>query len=123
MSAFSNTNQISANTGRDTDQYFTNLIGQAVDINLAEDNAITAFFEKRSDNKIAAKGLAAAFIISCRTRDIDPMSALDSLKNTDAGKLDMYTATILNLTRVGTSMLGLVNRPAISPYVTRSIVA
>lgn len=123
MSTVSNLNQISTNPGRNTDQYFTNLIQDSVDINLAEDQTITAFFEKRTGNKISARGLAAAFIISCRTRNIDPMSALDSLKNSDTTKIDIYAATILNLTRVGTSVLGLVNRPAISPYVIRSIVA
>lgn len=123
MSNVSNINQISTNPGRDTDLYFTNLIEQAVDINLASDDAITAFFEKRTGSKIAARGLAGAFIISCRTRDIDPMSALDTFKNTDVDKLDVYAATILNLTRVGTSMLGVVNRPAVSSYIVRSIVA
>jgi hypothetical protein len=123
MSSISNLNEISTNPGRDTDLYFTNLIEQAVDIGLADNDSITAFFEKRTGSKIAAKGLAGAFIISCRTRDIDVMSALDTLKNTDASKLDVYSATILNLTRAGTSMLGVINRPAVSPYTTRSIVA
>jgi hypothetical protein len=123
MSSISNLNNISANPGRDTDLYFTNLIDQAVDIGLANDDAITAFFEKRTGSKIAARGLAGAFIISCRTRDIDVMSALDTLKNTDVSKLDVYSATILNLTRAGTSMLGVINRPAVSPYTTRSIMA
>lgn len=123
MSQVSNLNEISLDTGRDTDQYFTNLISEAVTISIPEDHAITAFFEKRTGSKIAARGMAAAFIISCRSRNIEPMQALDSLRKTDIGSLDVYTATILNLTRVGTSMLGVVNRPSVSPYTTRSIVA
>jgi hypothetical protein len=50
------------------------------------------------------------------------MNALDEFLKIPLGELNTYTALFLNFERVGTSYLGLKNRPQQSKYVTRAIL-
>jgi hypothetical protein len=50
------------------------------------------------------------------------MSALDEFKKIPLGELNTYTTLFLNFERVGTSFLGLKNRPQQNKYVARAIL-
>ncbi len=86
------------------------------------DAAIIAFFETVADNKESARALASAVLYTALKQGMNPMSVLDEFKKLPPGELNTYTALFLNTERVGTSFLGLKNRPVQNKYVTRAIV-
>lgn len=114
-----NTNSVSP---ADPDVYFNNFFNFPIEVSTNVDTAIIAHFEQIADNKESAKALASAVIYTAIKQGIDPMSALDEFKKIPLGELTTYTALFLNFERVGTSFLGLKNRPVQNKYVTRSIL-
>lgn len=107
---------------QDTNSYFNNFFNYPVEISSNVDSAIVAHFEQIADNKEAARALASAVIYTAVKQGINPMSALDEFKKIPPGELSTYTALFLNFERVGTSFLGLKNRPSQNKYVTRAIL-
>ena len=79
-------------------------------------------FEQIADNKESARALASAVIYTAIKQGINPMSALDEFRKVPLGDLNTYTALFLNFERIGTSFLGIKNRPQTSKYVTRAIL-
>jgi len=118
-----NLDSVNINSVNDTAKFFNNIFDQEIAISSEVDQAVLAFFEKKTGNKTSAKSLASALLLTCLSRGIDPMSVLDRYSSLETGNLDVYTAMILNLSRVNTSVLGVVNLPPVSPYVTRTIIA
>lgn len=106
----------------DTDKYFNNFFNFPIEVSSNIDAAIVAHFEQITENKESAKALASAVIYTAIKQGIDPMSALDEFKKIPIGELNTYTALFLNFERIGTSFLGLKNRPAQNKYVTRAIL-
>lgn len=123
MSKNFNINSVDINTTNNTAEFFNNIFDQEINISSEVDQAVVAFFEKRTGNKTSAKSLAGALLLTCLSRGIDPMSVLKRYSDLEYGNLDVYTAMILNLSRVNTSVLGVVNLPPVSPYITRTIIA
>lgn len=87
------------------------------------DDAIIAIFQRITDNKNSAKSLAAAVIMTCTAQGINPMSTMTEFSNMESTQLSQYLTMFLNLSRVGTSFLGINNRPVASKYITRMIKA
>ena len=114
-----NTNAISP---PDPDKFFNNFFEYPIEVTSNIDAAIIAYFEQIADNKDSARALASAVIYTAIKQGINPMSALDEFKKIPAGDLSVYTALFLNFERVGTSFLGLKNRPIQNKYVTRAIL-
>jgi hypothetical protein len=104
------------------DSYFNNYFNFPIEVSTNIDAAIIAHFEQITDNKESAKALASAVIYTSIKQGINPMSTLDEFKKIPAGDLDTYTALFLNYERIGTSFLGLKNRPVQNKYVTRAIL-
>lgn len=121
------TNLKSVNTNAinppNTDSYFNNFFNFPIEFNSDVDSAVTAFFETITDNKQSARELASAVLYTALKQGMNPMSVLDEFKKLPPGDLNTYTALFLNTERVGTSFLGLKNRPAQNKYVTRAIVS
>jgi hypothetical protein len=118
-----NINDINLDTINDTTGFFNNIFDQQISVSSEVDQSVLAFFEKKTGSKTSAKGLAGALLYTCLSRGIDPMTVLDRYQNLNENNLDVYTAMILNLSRVSTSVLGVVNVPTVSPYITRTIIA
>jgi hypothetical protein len=104
------------------DNFFNNYFNFPLEVSSNVDAAIVAHFEQITDNKEAARALASAVIYTAVKQGLNPMSALDDFKKIPLGDLNTYTALFLNFERVGTSFLGLKNRPQQSKYVTRAIL-
>ena len=105
-----------------TDKFFNNFFNFPVEVSSNIDSAIVAHFEQITDNKESARALASAVIYTAIKQGINPMNALDEFTKIAPGDLNTYTALFLNFERVGTSYLGLKNRPQQSKYVTRAIL-
>lgn len=118
-----NIESINLDTINDSSQYFSNIFDQQINVTPEVDQAVLAFFERRSDNINAAKSMASAVILSALDKGLNPMEILDRINSLDSVEIDVYTAMILNLSRVNTSVLGVVNTPPVSEYVTRTILA
>jgi hypothetical protein len=53
---------------------------------------------------------------------VSPMEILDRFKDMSQEEITGFAAMFLNLNRVGTSYLGISNRPKTNKYVQRSIL-
>ena len=104
------------------DKFFNNYFEFPISVSTNVDAAIVAHFEQIADNKESARALASAVIYTAIKQGIDPMSALDEFKKIPLGELNTYTALFLNFERIGTSFLGVKNRPQQNKYVTRAIL-
>lgn len=105
-----------------TTDYFENFFGQRIAISENELNAIVGYFQKKTTNKQAADALALAVISGSVEQDLPPMEILDQFKRLPQDQIDTYLAYFLNLSRYPTSLVGLSNVPAVSKYVSRSIL-
>lgn len=119
-----NINRINTNAVNppNPDKFFNNFFNFPIEVSSNVDAAIVAYFEQVADNKESARALASAVIYTAIKQGINPMSALDEFRRIPAGDLNAYTALFLNFERVGTSFLGLKNRPLQNKYVTRCIL-
>lgn len=122
MSKISNISAINLGVQNNTTEFFNNFFDQELLINAADDQAIVAFFEKRTEGKIAAKMMAGALILTCASRGLEPIAVLDNISSLDTLEFNTYMAMIFNLSRVNTSKMGVLTQPRISKYVSRAIL-
>lgn len=122
MSKFSNITPINLDIKDNTSEFFNNFFDQELLINAATDQAIIAFFEKRSDNKTAAKMMAGALILTCASRGLEPIAVLDNISSLDKLEFNTYMAMIFNLSRANTSKMGVLTQPRVSKYISRAIL-
>lgn len=105
-----------------TDKFFNNFFNFPIEVSSNIDAAIVAYFEQVADNKESARAMASAVIYTAIKQGVTPMSVLDEFKKVPLGDLNAYTALFLNFERIGTSFLGLKNRPMQNKYITRAIL-
>lgn len=108
---------------RDVQKYFNNFFDVPVEVSSNIDTAILSYFETITDNKESARALASAVIYTSVKQGTNPMETLKEFQKLPRGELDAYTAMFLNLSRIGTSFLGITNQPVINNYITRTILA
>lgn len=104
------------------DKFFNNYFEFPISVSSNVDAALIAHFEQIADNKESARALASAVMYTAIKQGVDPMSALDEFKKIPIGDLNTYTALFLNFERIGTSFLGIKNRPQQNKYITRAIL-
>lgn len=107
----------------DGSKYFNNYFDIPITISSAADDAILSFFEKITDSKESAVALASAVIYTSKVQSMDPMMVLDEFKKLSRDQLRPFVAYFLNLSRVGTSLIGVQTVPSRNKYVTRTILA
>ena len=107
----------------DGSKYYNNFFDIPITISSAANGAILSFFEKTVDNKDSAIALASAVIYTSRVQNMDPMMVLDEFKKLSGDQLRPFIAYFLNLSRVGTSLIGVQTVPIRNKYVTRTILA
>jgi len=108
---------------RDVQKYFNNFFDVPVEVSSNIDTAVIAYFETITNDKNAARALASAVIYTSVKQGTNPMDTLKEFQKLSPNELDAYTAMFLNLSRIGTSFLGITNQPVINNYITRSILA
>lgn len=122
MTQSTNTDMINANPYVSTKDFFTNINLPPVNVSQNVDDAVIAYFQQITENKESAQALAAAVIVTSVSQGIDPMETIQEFLKMDKNKLSGYLAMFLNLSRVGTSYLGISNQPTIGKYVSRMIL-
>lgn len=104
-----------------TPTFFNNFYQPTFSVSQNVDDTILAFFEKLTDNREAAKIMASSVIYTSLAQNIDPLETLQKFSSMSTEDLNSYVALFLNLNRLGTSYLGINNRPRTGKYVVRMI--
>lgn len=112
---------ISENSSGQAPVFFNNFYQPAFTVSQNVNDTILAYFEKVTDGKEAAAIMASAVIYTSLAQGIDPLETLEKFSTMSSEDLNAYVAMFLNLNRVGTSYLGINNRPRTGKYVARMI--
>ena len=108
---------------QDGTKYFNNFFNTPITISTAKEDAVVSYFEKITDNKDAALALASAVVYTSRVQNLDVMAVLDEFKKLGEDQVNMYISYFLNLSRVGTSLIGVQLAPKTNKYISRTILA
>lgn len=111
------------NINGDGSKFFNNYFDNTITISTAKDDAVVSYFEKVTANKESALALSSAVIYTARVQNMDVMAVLDEFKKLNKTQLTPYISYFLNLSRVGTSLIGVQNNPVKNKYVSRTIIA
>lgn len=115
-------NNLPQSTTDKTAEYFNNYFNPAFDVSSDVDAATISFFESMTSNKESAKALASALIYTSLAQSLNPMEVLQQFAKLPKGQLNAYLAMMLNLNRIGTSLIGVTNAPSTNKYVERMIL-
>lgn len=107
----------------DGSKYFNNFFNIPITISSAKDDAVLTYFESITDNRDSAMALASAVIYTSKVQNLDVMAVLDEFKKLRRDQLSPFISYFLNLSRIGTSLIGVQNAPQRNKYVTRTILA
>ena len=121
----SNLNTVNVNKviGPDGTKYFNNFFNVPITISTAKDDAVLSYFESVTENRDSALALASAVIYTSRVQNMDVMEVLDEFKKLRQEQTSLFISYFLNLSRVGTSLIGVQNDPKRNKYITRTILA
>lgn len=124
MSTANNFTSVSTRTDLNSDgnQFFNNFYQPNFTVSADIDGAVIAYFQKITNNRDSARILASSVIYTSLAQGVNPIETLDKFKTMTGEELNAYTTMFLNLNRIGTSYLGVTNRPPVSKYVLRSIL-
>jgi len=103
------------------DTFFNNFYQPTFAVSQNVNDAILGYFEMIADNRESARVMASAVIYTSQAQRINPMEFIDRFRNMSKEEIANYTSIFLNLNRVGTSYLGIHNRPRLGKYVQRMI--
>jgi hypothetical protein len=106
----------------DGSKFFNNYFNKPISISSARDDAIVAYFENLTGSVDSAMVLASAVIYTSVAVGIEPIAVLDEFKKLDRGVLNTYLCQLLNLNRVGTSLVGVKTKAPKNKYVSRTII-
>jgi len=106
----------------DTNKYFNNYYDIPPVVSSNIDAAVLAYFQSITENQDSARILASAVIYTSAKQGVNPMETLKEFQNLPNNELSQYTAMFLNFERENTSFLGIINRPQVNQYITRSIL-
>lgn len=98
--------------------YFEPTQGTSPNIN----DAFIGYFQTLTGNAETGATLAGAVLYSILNQGLEPMSLLDEFRKLQPQQLNNYLTMLLNLNRVGTSLLGITNSPQTNPYIARAIL-
>ena len=103
--------------------FFNNFYQPGFTLSPAVDDAVLGYFERITENTASARLLASSVVYTSLAQQVSPLETLDRFRTMSQEEITGYTAMFLNLNRVGTSFLGITNRPKTGKYVQRSILA
>lgn len=106
-----------------TQDFFDNFFKQRESTSQNVNDAVVGFFQELTGNKDAGTILASTLLLSAAEQGIEPMALVDEFRKLKPRELNAYLTLLLNITRSGTSLLGVTNQPQTSKYISRSILA
>lgn len=106
----------------EANQFFNNYFQPNFNISQDLNTAILSVFEKITLNAESAKILASSVVYTSMVQKVPVMQVVDRLRSMTVDESANYLSLFLNLNRVGTSFVGVHNRPKIGKYVQRSIL-
>lgn len=121
MTQITNIGAVNTSNRTNTSNYFNNFNIPSYNISSNINDAIIGYFEQITDGKEAARAIAGAVILTAVSQGVDPMQTLEEFSKLSPGQLTSYTTMFLNLSRKGTSYLGINNNPTAPKYVTHMI--
>jgi len=121
MTQISNIDAVNTGTNSTTTKYFNNFSLPPITVSHNINDAVIGYFEQITDNKNSARALAGAVILTAVSQGVDPMETLSEFSKLSAGQLTSYTTMFLNLSRKGTSYLGINNTPTAPKHISRMI--
>jgi hypothetical protein len=123
MTVPSNLNKTSVRTDLTTNSatFFNNYYQPGFVVSGSANELVIGYFEKITNNRASAELLASSVIYTSMVQNSDPLQVVERLKNLEDREALAYITMFLNLNRVGSSFLGLHNKPRTSKYVSRLI--
>lgn len=124
MALVNNLSAVQLNNSSNISTFYNNIVsGPELPISPNINSALIAEFEKITGNKQSALILASAVIFTCQQQRLDVMQTLDEfVKLGKTNSLNEYLCVFLNLSRIGTSYLGIKTTPSTNKYVNRTIL-
>jgi len=105
-----------------TTDYFNNFYNEKYELSQNENEVVVSYFEKITGNKASASALAGAMIYTAKSQGLDIMDVIGKFVGLTDNQLTSYLTMFLNLNRVGTSFVGLVNIVPTNKYITRTLL-
>lgn len=109
-------------TDNNTTNYFETMFDPTMGTSPNVNDAFVGYFQTVTGNAEAGATLAGSVLYSALSQGIEPMSLLDEFRKLQPQQLNNYLTMLLNLNRVGTSLLGLSNSPQTNLYIARAIL-
>lgn len=101
--------------------FFNNYYQPGFVVSGTDNEIVIGYFEKITNNRASAELLASSVIYTSLVQNSDPLQIIERLRNLEDTEALAYITMFLNLNRVGSSFLGLHNKPRTSKYVSRLI--
>jgi len=122
MNVNNNLSPIDFSSNTSTQEFFNNYFKPNFIVSQNVDDAVIGFLVQIADSKEAARLIASAVIYTSIAQHIEPMETIAKFSRLNKPELTSYLVKFLNLSRVGTSYLGINNNPTVSKYVARMIL-
>ena len=120
--ANSNLTENNWQAGADPNGYFNNVFKPVVALQSDMVEAVETYFEIITKNKASARVLASAVIFTALNQKQDPPAVVQEFKKMGTGEINEYLAAYLNLNRIPTSLIGVLNKPTPNQFVERAIL-
>ena len=120
--ANSNLTENNWQAGADPNGYFNNVFKPVVALQSDMVEAVETYFEIITKNKASARVLASAVIFTALNQKQDPLAVVQEFKKMGTGEINEYLAAYLNLNRIPTSLIGVLNKPTPNQFVERAIL-
>jgi len=123
MSVNSVNNLPQSSTNDATTSFFENYYNQSATVSQNTNDAIIGYFTQVTGDATSGTILAASVIKSANAQGMNPMLLLDQFRQLPPGELGPYLTVLMNMNRVGTSLLGINLNPSSNKYAARCILA
>lgn len=120
--ANSNLTENNWQAGADPNGYFNNVFKPVVALQSDMVEAVETYFEIITKNKTSARVLASAVIFTALNQKQDPLEVVKEFRKMGTGEINEYLAAYLNLNRIPTSLIGVLNKPTPNQFVERAIL-
>jgi hypothetical protein len=84
--------------------------------------AIIGYFQSITGNAESGATLAGSVLYVALDQGLDPMTLINDFRKMNPQELNAYLTMVLNLNRVGSSLLGLSNSPQPNLYIQRAVL-
>jgi len=106
----------------ETTNYFETFFDPTMGTSPNVNDAFIGYFQSVTGNAETGVALAGSVLYSALNQGIEPMSLLDEFRKLPPKELNNYLTMLLNLNRIGTSLLGISNAPQTNRYVARAVL-